>query len=143
MSTRLLLVAVQHLVDDGNGQRERNAGYQEHSERYARDEHHGHPDEGDHQRGPKVRLKHDERNREADKRRRGPDRAPLADVAGGEQFVEAREDQHDPRLHEFAGLQADEAQVDPALGALSDKTDHLDHDQHDRHRRCRSGRRPA
>ena len=72
-----------------------------------------------------------------------PDRAPAPDVAGRQQLVEAREDQHDRRLHELARLQADEAEVEPALGALADEADSFDERSAGQARRHRSGRRPA
>ena len=108
------------------------AGRQEIPHRQAGEEHHRDPAQQHHRRGAEVGLDEDQRDRgRSTSAAAGHSAAPAPDVAGREQVVEAREDEHDRRLHEFGRLEADEAEVEPALRALADEADHLDDDQQD------------
>ena len=51
-----------------------------------------------------------------------------------QQVVEAGQHQHHRRLHELGRLEADEAEIEPALRALADEAHHLDQDQQDQDR---------
>ncbi len=54
-----------------------------------------------------------------------------ARFAGRNEFVEAGQRKDDRRLHEFRRLEADRADVEPALRALGDEPQRLDPEQHD------------
>ncbi len=127
----LPLVAVEHAVGDRRGDRDRGRGNEEDPGRQAGEEHHRHPAQHDHDAGAEVGLDEDQEGRHPEQDERRPDRARLADLADRNELVEAGEGEDDRRLHELRRLQADRAEVEPALRPLADEAERLHADEHD------------
>src|SRR5258705_7459285 len=126
----LALVAVEQIIGDRRGDRDRGRGTGEDPPRQAGEEHHRHAAEHDHDARAEVGLDEDQEGGNAEQQQRRPDGPPFADLAGRDQLVEAGEGEDDCRLHELGRLQADRPKLEPALRALADEPQRLDPDQH-------------
>ncbi len=124
------LIIMHHGVDDRHCSRERDARTDKIPDWKTGEKHHRDPAEHHHQAGAHVGLDQDQPGGDAKQEQRRPHRAPLADFTRGQKLVKAGKGENDCRLHEFGRLEADRAELEPALGALLDQAERLDPEQH-------------